>query len=328
LSTIFNKQKLYLMETVLITGGTGFLGRNLAVRMKNDYNVILSGRSNSLNDYARKATDCHVVPMDITNMDAVREVLATYKPTVIIHAAATKYVDLAELYPNECITVNVRGSQNIALAAMEMGVKTVIGISTDKAAPPCTGIYSISKSLMEKLFIRLNERAGTKFCCLRFGNIAWSTGSVFPAWKEMIEKENKIKTTGANMRRFIIPVQEAAQIILDALTNIDSVAGSVLTKKMKSVRIGDILPFFVNKYGCSFEQAAPRIGDKIDEIIIGNAELAYTHDISLNNTPYYLINDEKRKTAPLSSSIDTSTAERLSDEEILSLISPEAGMLL
>jgi FlaA1/EpsC-like NDP-sugar epimerase len=312
------------MDTILITGGTGFLGRNLAMVLKRTYgsSVILAGRNNELNNYASRATGCTVVPMDVTNMDAVRETLGIYRPSVIIHAAATKYVDLAELYPNECIDINVRGTQNLARAAMDKQIRTVIGISTDKAALPCSGMYHTSKAMMERLFTGLNGKSASRFCCVRFGNIAWSTGSVLPIWRRMLEQEGLIRTTGADMRRFMFSVHEAIGMVCDVLSHIDLLQGTVLAKKMKAVGIGDLLTHFLSLYGGRYERTAARIGDKPDEYMVGADELQHTTLVSLGENDYYLIDSRRSGLTELTQPVWTATEEKMSEAEVRRLIDP------
>ena len=122
--------------TVLITGGSGFLGRHLGRDLKGSYRTVLAARNNKVNLEAAQRTGCEVLPIDVTNIESVRDVFLESGPDIVIHAAATKFVDLAELQPMECIDVNVGGSQNVLRVAMERGVDTVVGVSTDKAAPP------------------------------------------------------------------------------------------------------------------------------------------------------------------------------------------------
>src|SRR5215210_6682643 len=100
-----------MKETILITGGTGFLGKRLALQLKDNYRVILTGRNNKQNLAANKFTGCEVAPIDVSNIESVRDVFTEFKPMIVIHAAATKFVDLAEKFPMECVDVNVTGSQ-------------------------------------------------------------------------------------------------------------------------------------------------------------------------------------------------------------------------
>lgn len=106
------------MKRVLITGGTGFLGKRLAVELAKDYEIQLTGRNNKQNLFAKKFTNCAVAPMDVSNIESVRDIFSEFKPDIVIHAAATKFVDLAEKYPMECVDVNVLGSQNVARVAI------------------------------------------------------------------------------------------------------------------------------------------------------------------------------------------------------------------
>ena len=125
-----------MAQTLLITGGTGFLGKHLGLALKDQYRVVLTGRNNKHNRDAQEFTGCTTLPMDVTSIESIRDVFTEVRPHVVVHAAATKYVDLSELQPMECIDVNVLGSQNIARVCVEKGVSTVIGMSTDKTAPP------------------------------------------------------------------------------------------------------------------------------------------------------------------------------------------------
>ena len=149
-------------KTILITGGSGFLGRNLALKLKSKYNVFLASRNNKNNVYASKITGCPILPLDVSNIESVRDVLTEVKPNIVIHAAATKFVDLSEKYPMETIDVNVVGSQNIARVCIEKGVEFVVGISTDKACPPVRNIYGLSKATMEKIFCLMDGKTQTR----------------------------------------------------------------------------------------------------------------------------------------------------------------------
>ncbi len=190
-----------MSKKILITGGSGYLGRNLAKKLKNKYRIYLGSRNNQRNDLAKNETGCEAFPLDVANINSVIDAVNYVKPDIIIHAAATKFVDLSEKYPLECHDVNILGSANIARVAIDKKIKGVIGISTDKASPPVKNIYGMSKAVMEKLFISLSNNHKTKFTCVRYGNVTWSTGSVLPIWSKMFKKNKTILTTGPYMRR-------------------------------------------------------------------------------------------------------------------------------
>jgi UDP-N-acetylglucosamine 4,6-dehydratase len=307
-------------ETILITGGTGFLGKRLGLQLKDEYRVILTGRNNKQNMMAAKFTGCEIAPMDVSNIASVRDAFHEFKPDIVIHAAATKFVDLAEKFPMECIDVNVTGSQNVARAAVEAGVKAVIGISTDKASPPVRNTYGLSKAIMERVYCSMDGKSGTKFTCVRYGNVAWSTGSVLPIWKKMHEETGVIGTTGPEMRRFFFTVDEAVNLVITALKNIDQVKGKVLSRKMKAAKIEDILTIWTKNNGGKFEKINGRPGERDDEFLIGDLELPYTEEVTYNGITHFLISFNNKVERPVSFGLSSANTDKLSEEEILSII--------
>lgn len=305
---------------VLITGGTGFLGKRLALALRKDYEVVLGARNNKQNVLAHEFTGCPVLPMDVARIDSVRDAFVAVRPQVVIHAAATKFVDLAERQPLECVDVNVLGSQNVARVAMETEVAVVLGISTDKAAPPVRNTYGLTKALMERLFAGLNGKTATKFACARYGNVAWSTGSVLPIWRKMHADTGVIRTTGPDMTRFFFTVDEAVRLILTALEHIDALQGRVLARRMKSALIRDILDLWVGQRGGRWERMEGRPGERTDEFLIGELELPYTVETIFDQVPHYVISFNERAARPLPVPLSSANAERLSRAEILELI--------
>lgn len=308
------------MKKILITGGTGFLGKHLALRLKSEYQVYLGARNNKQNNSISKITGCPVIPMDVCSMESVRDAFNEVKPDIVIHAAATKFVDLSEKFPMECIDVNVVGSQNVARVAVDKGTEIVIGISTDKAAPPIRNTYGLSKSMMERVFCSMNNKSTTKFTCVRYGNVAWSTGSVLPIWKEMFEKTNKIGTTGPEMRRFFFTVNEAVELIVTAINNIEDIKGKVLTREMKACKIADLLSVWINENGGSWEQIEGRPGERLDEFLVGEPELEYTLPIIYENIQHFIISFNEKQKNHLKEIVSSQTAQKLNYEETIALI--------
>ena len=314
---------------MLITGGTGFLGRRLGERLKRQYNVYLGARNNKQNYMAENYSGCRAIPLDVVSIDSFRDAVIETKPDIVIHAAATKFVDLSERQPLECIDVNVLGSENVARVCMERGVKTVIGISTDKAAPPVRNTYALTKALMERMFCSLNQKTSTKFTCVRFGNLAWSTGSVLPIWKKMHESTGIIGTTGPDMRRFFITVDAACVLIKNTLDNINLFEGRVVTCRMKSVQIRDILDLWIREKGGGWEKIAGRPGERDDEYLVGESERPYASEHLIGGEIYYSIDFNQLASAPISEELSSASMTRLSEEEILEIIqnSPPQYML-
>tara|TARA_X000000368_G_scaffold305325_1_gene243622 strand:- start:6355 stop:7299 length:945 start_codon:yes stop_codon:yes gene_type:complete len=311
------------MKKILITGGSGFLGRDLALKLKTSNEVILGSRNNGLNRLAVEKTGCEAIPLDVTSLESVKDAVSRYKPQIIIHAAATKYVDLSEKQPFECIDVNILGSENVARASIDSGVETVIGISTDKTAAPVGNIYGHTKAIMERLFSGLDGVGDTNFSCVRFGNIAWSTGSVFPIWKRMMETKNLIETTGPNMRRFFFSVSEASDLVIRCLNNQKELGGKILSQKMKSAQVSDLLDIWKSHFGTEWKEVEKRPGDKDDEYLIGILENKNTYIKTFDDLEHFVIDFEGISEASVKDPFSSKEAERLSEEEMLNLIVSE-----
>ncbi len=309
------------MIKILITGGTGFLGINLAKKLKTKFKVVLGARNNKQNFYAKKVTNCQIVPLDVSNINSVRDAINVVKPKIIIHAAATKFVDLSEKFPFECIDCNILGSSNIARVAIDKNVDTVIGISTDKASPPIKNIYGLSKSIMEKTFIASSKNSKTNFLCVRYGNVAWSTGSVLPIWKEMFNKNKVIYTTGPYMRRFFFSVDEAVDLVIKSIKLRKKLRGKILSVEMKSARMIDILKRWISKFGGKYIITDKRHGDRLDEYLIGEDELKNSYLIKEKKKNYFVIDFSKISKKPIKKIISSSNSKKLSKSDIDKILS-------
>ncbi|WP_028064682.1 polysaccharide biosynthesis protein [Solirubrobacter soli] len=308
------------MKRVLITGGSGFLGRRLATLLRDSYEPVLASRNHSANRHAEIATGCRSVPLDVTNIESVRDVIADVEPGLVVHAAATKYVGLAELHPMECIDVNVRGSQNVARVAVETNVEAVIGVSTDKAASPNAGTYALSKALMERAFCGMHGKRGTEFSCVRLGNIAWSTGSVLPEWREMSRDPGVITSTGPNMSRFFISADEAAAEVRSALETRDQLGGRVLVRPMRATKISDLLEVWTAVFGNRWTVGERRVGDRDREWLVSPAESSHTQMTEVAGRPGYVISFTTPPVKYAVAEISSETAPRFTRPELEALL--------
>lgn len=309
-------------KRILITGGTGFLGRRLGKYFRENGNeVFLTGRNHDQNRFAESYSGCKVLPSDVANIESVRDAFAETKPNIVIHAAASKYVDTAESNPMECIDVNVTGSQNVARVAIENKAEIVVGISTDKTAPPISNTYGLTKALMERVYSAMNGKTGTKFVCVRFGNMPWSTGSVFPIWTRMIEADGVIKSTGSHMTRLFTLAEEAVKLVTTAINNIEEAQGNILCRTMKAGLISDFLDVWVKRKGGSWIKIEPRPGERDYEHLIGEAELPYTTEVVFDGVKHYLITPNRLAQNPMTEIISSVNAERFNEEEIWEIIS-------
>lgn len=316
-----------MKKRILITGGSGFLGRNLALKLKDKYDIYIGARNNKQNFQAGKLTECEFLPLDVSNIESVRDAVRQCKPHIIIHAAATKFVDLSEKYPLETIDVNILGSQNIARVAMDNNVEFVLGISTDKACPPIRNIYGLSKASMERMFCLLNGHTSTKFASVRYGNVAWSTGSVLPIWKKMHEDTGKLGTTGPEMRRFFFTIDHAVQLVETAIDNANLIQGQILSRVMKSAQIEDMLNVWVKNFGGTWEKIEGRPGERDDEYLVGETELQYCQVLEFAGIKHFLISPNTKVKNPYPAIFTSKEAERLTEIEILEIINAEPDIL-
>lgn len=308
------------MKRLLITGGSGFLGKNLALKLKSEYDVFLCARNNGNNLNVSYETGCPFLPMDIFHIESVRDVIREVRPQIIVHSAAMKFMDLAEKFPLEAVDINVVGSQNIARVAMEYETEFVLGISTDKASPPVSNTYGLTKSLMEKMFCLNNNKCKTKFSCVRFGNLAWSTGSVFPIWKRMYDNNEIIKSKGREMMKFFLKVDAASGIIKTIISNQNLVEGKIVAKSMKSVKMKDIIDVWMKKFGGRWEFENERPGERLHEYLVGESETEYTELCVINGDDYFLIHPNNKAKYPIKTSYSTFNASKFTADEILELI--------
>lgn len=201
---------------ILITGGSGFLGRAIIKRAQADNwpceFTIYSRDETKQDELKHKYPNVTCVLGDVAR-DLDRLIAVMHGFDTVIHAAAVKYIDAAEFNVFETVDVNIQGSRNVSIAARAAGVKTVVGISTDKACQPAN-IYGLSKGVMEKIFVEANNNTSTKFVTCRYGNVVGSTGSVIPKFRQQLQQIGEFRVTDSKMTRFWIGVNEAIDLIV------------------------------------------------------------------------------------------------------------------
>ncbi len=201
------------VKTVLITGATGFLGKNLiSAFLKKDYFVIGTGHSeNNIKECERKfGNKVTLYSVDIsTSYLALKNIIKKHSVDYIVHAAALKHVGICENNPTRAVEVNIVGSQNIIKAAMECDVKNVIGISTDKAINPLC-VYGITKKIMEEMFLEYN------FGIFQGVNFLFSTGSVLDIW-DKLRIENKPILANTTAIRYFCLINEVCERLVDSV---------------------------------------------------------------------------------------------------------------
>ena len=231
-------------KTLLITGGTGSFGNAVLNRfLRTDIGEIrIFSRDEKKQDDMRHDFQARMPEVankikffigDVRSLQSCKSVM----PGVdyIFHAAALKQVPSCEFFPMEAVQTNVFGTDNVLTAAIEAKVKSVICLSTDKAAYPINAM-GITKAIEEKVAVAKSRYSGeTKICCTRYGNVMCSRGSVIPLWIDQIRKGNPITLTEPRMTRFIMSLEEAVDLVLFAFENGEN--GDIFVQKAPACTI-------------------------------------------------------------------------------------------
>ena len=200
----------------------------------------------------------------------------------IFHAAALKQVPSCEFFPIEAVKTNVLGTENVLTAAIEEGVKTVICLSTDKAAYPVNAMGT-SKAMMEKVIVAKSRTVSpekTKICCTRYGNVMCSRGSVIPLWIDQIRNGQPITLTDPKMTRFIMSLDEAVDLVLFAFEH--GTSGDILVQKAPACTIQTQAEAVCELFGGDKENIKVigiRHGEKMYETLLTNEECANAIDM-------------------------------------------------
>lgn len=212
---------------VLITGGTGFLGRALTDRLLTlGHEVTVYSRDEAKQQIiAERWPQVKCILGDVLNGQRLRCVLPGHD--TVIHTAAVKFIPEAEYNISECIDINVLGSRTVFQAAQECGVERVCAISTDKACLPLN-TYGMTKALMEKLVVEYSRwYKNTKYVACRYGNVIGSTGSVIPLFRRQAGMNGVVTVTDPYMTRYWISSKQAVDLVLDTL---DAASGSIVAR--------------------------------------------------------------------------------------------------
>lgn len=280
-------------KTLLITGGTGSFGHAVLNRfLKTDIKEIrIFSRDELKQDDMRRFYQNDKIRYYVGNVkdiDSVRN--AMHGVDYIFHAAALKQVPSCEFFPIEAVKTNVLGTENVLTAAIESGVKSVVCLSTDKAAYPVNAMGT-SKAMMEKVIVAKSKASkNTKICCTRYGNVLFSRGSVIPLWIKQIKKGENITITDPNMTRFIMSLDESVDLVLFAFSNGKS--GDILVQKAAATTI-EVLAEAVKKlFGFDKKNKiiGLRHGEKTYETLLTDEECF--HAVDLGN--FYRVPCDKR----------------------------------
>lgn len=287
-------------KTLLITGGTGSFGNAVLDRfLATDIGEIrIFSRDEKKQDdmrheyqakYPKHSEKLQFYIGDVRDINSICP--ATIGVDYIFHAAALKQVPSCEFFPIEAVKTNVLGTENVLTAAIEAGVKTVVCLSTDKAAYPVNAMGT-SKAMMEKVIVaKARTSYDTKICCTRYGNVMCSRGSVIPLWIDQIKDGNPITITEPTMTRFIMSLDEAVDLVLFAFEY--GASGDILVQKAPACTIETQAKAVMQLFGSdemNVKVIGIRHGEKMYETLLTNEECA--HAIDMGN--FYRVPCDKR----------------------------------
>ena len=302
-------------KVLMITGGTGSFGNAVLNRfLKTDIGEIrIFSRDEKKQDDMRHEFQVKMPDVadkikfyigDVRDLQSIKNAL--HGVDYIFHAAALKQVPSCEFFPMEAVRTNIIGTDNVLTAAIDEGVKSVICLSTDKAAYPVNAMGT-SKAMEEKVAVAKSRNSGkTKICCTRYGNVMCSRGSVIPLWIDQIKSGNPITVTEPSMTRFIMSLDEAVDLVLFAFEHGEN--GDILVQKAPSTTIRTQAEAVCKIFGGNKDDIKVigiRHGEKMYETLLTNEECAHAVDMGdfyrvpadnrgLNYDKYFIEGDENR----------------------------------
>jgi UDP-N-acetylglucosamine 4,6-dehydratase/5-epimerase len=257
--------------SVLITGGTGSLGKALTeylLRESNVRRVVIFSRDelkqHDMRIQFKNNSRLRWFLGDVRDLERLKR--AFHGVDFVIHAAALKQVDTGEYNPMEFIKTNVLGSQNVIDASIDAGVKRVVALSTDKASSPIN-LYGATKLTADKLFVAANNYSytyGTTFSVVRYGNVMGSRGSVIPFFKQLADQGEALPITDLRMTRFWISIQDAVKFVIESLEIMTG--GELYVPRIPSMKIVDLARAV--SLDAKLEEIGMRPGEKLHEEMI------------------------------------------------------------
>ena len=308
------------MKKVLITGGSGSIGKAFIKEYYDDYIFYNISRSEDKQSSLSKE-----FPEVINYIGSIEDICFLYhvfekvKPNIVLHMAAMKHINIAEVNTIQCCNINIVGSLNVISASKKYNVPITIGISTDKACLP-ESTYGYTKYLMEKCFIEANTTKN-KFALCRFANVAHSSGSVIPLWLKAKEENRPLKLTDPRMNRLIFSLKDSAKFIHRTIDICNNIGGAFIgvnvgMKVINMFELAKCISDNVEIIGKITE------AEKFDEDLISERELPYTY---VMNDSYVIIHTYENTfvTTRLKEKYGSHNAVKITHEELMELIEEE-----
>lgn len=285
-------------KRILVTGGTGSLGKVLVRRLMSGElgipeKIIVFSRDEAKQHEMRLAHQRLAAATDEViyhnfeqllqfHIGDVRDyhsiISALRNIDIVFHAAALKQVPTCEYFPFEAVQTNIIGAENIvrAICELQLPIEAVFGISTDKACKP-VNVMGMSKAIQERILIRANlDCPDTRYICVRYGNVLASRGSVIPLFHEQIRRGGPVTITTPEMTRFLLSLDQAVDTIFFALKQ--AKRGEIYVPKVPSACVADIASILIGDRSIKTVVIGIRSGEKLHEILISEEEAHRTRE--------------------------------------------------
>ncbi|MGE5474756.1 MAG: polysaccharide biosynthesis protein [Ignavibacteriales bacterium] len=322
-------------KVIVITGGTGSLGKVLVSRLLSEKHgkpkkIIVFSRDEAKQhsmrmqyEQKKNATDDliysnfkRMLEFRIGDMRDYHSVCSVLQNAdIVINAAALKQVPSCEYFPYEAVQTNIVGAENIVRAIREnnLKVQTVVGVSTDKACKPIN-VMGMTKAIQERIFISANVVLnGTRFVCVRYGNVLASRGSVIPLFYEQIKNGGPITITTDDMTRFLLTLEKAVDTIVAAVKS--ALPGEVYVPRVSSARIVNVAKALIEGRNIEIKTTGIRPGEKVHEILVSEEEALRTYE----NNGYYVIKSMLPELCLNEKSLNLLSKEYSSSDNVISL---------
>ena len=269
-------------KNILITGGTGSFGHQMIIELmqyKPKLIRIFSRDEDKQHNLKQELLEFPILDKIQFVIGDVRDYDRMYSVTkdmdIIFHAAALKQVPSVEAHPYEAVKTNIIGAYNVVTAATARKVSKVIAVSTDKAVKPVNAM-GMTKALQEKLILSDEiTKDKTTFCCVRYGNVLGSRGSVIPLWDKLLEQNKPLPITHPDMTRFMLTLSQAIDLVFYSLKN--GKGGEIFVKKAPATKMVNLARAYAElktgKKNYPLEYIGIRAGEKIDEVLVSEEEM-------------------------------------------------------
>jgi UDP-N-acetylglucosamine 4,6-dehydratase/5-epimerase len=312
-------------STILVTGGTGSFGNRVAAQLARfgpNQLRIYSRDEKKQWEMQRSFPNFRYIIGDVRDPSRLAEAMKGVD--FVFHAAALKQVPSCENYPWEAVKTNTIGSHNVCAAAVAAGVKTVVALSTDKAVKPVNAM-GMSKAMMEKIVCSQNLlESSTVFCCVRYGNVMGSRGSVIPLFKELLAAGRPLTITVPEMTRFLMTLDQSVDLVHHAMTK--AVGGEIFVRKAPACTVIDLAKVMAKKYAVQGKESPIQVvgirpGEKIHEVLVNEYELqrATEDDTFFTIHPEYRI-PKQVMSHPVGEEYTSENTKRVSDYDSISAL--------